>query len=141
MSISIVDSIPEEKSHDLTVAHRLLSLGPSQHPAAFEGDHEFHDYSWLDAQISSSFEESKGYRYVGNWDALIGYGRWLGYESDDHFLDALSDAMDAHEATFDAEEAAELANEGITLKGSTPDIYVPDATENNQTVLINTEGY
>ena len=135
MSIQYVDSIPAENSHDLSLAYDLLSPGPSQHPAAFEADNEFHDYSWLDAHVSSTFKEGEGYKYIGNYEAMRGYGRWLGYESTGHFLDALGDALDARD------EAA-LAAEGIHLNHKTPDIYAQAATDtNNQTVLINTEGY
>lgn len=142
MSIQYVDSIPTEMSHDLSMAYDILSLGPSQHPAAFEADNEFHDYSWLDAHVSSTFKEGEGYKYIGNYDALRGYGRWLGYESTDHFIDAIGDALDARDEAYEAELAAELAAEGIYLNHKTPDIYAQAVTDtNNQTVLINTEGY
>lgn len=141
MSIQHVDSIPNDESIDLSLVHQVMGLDPSQHPAAFASDHEFHSWEHESARLATTFSEGAGMRYKGDETTLMRYADWLGYVTKDQFMDALSDAMDAHEATFDAEEAAELATEGIYLKGSTPDIYVSDATDNNQTVLINTEGY
>jgi len=114
-----------------------MGLDPSQHPAAFASDHEFHSWEHENARLATTFSEGAGMRYKGDETTLMRYADWLGYVTKDQFMDALSDAMDAHEATLEAEDT----DGPDATAATTPGIYVSDAIGNDQTVLINTEGY